>query len=97
MTEFASRIKNCSAIEHDILAEKLLQKRIINERQKKKVTDEKTGHSSGQRMDELLDIVKDSIKVDETTFHDFLEILLGENTRITDKLHSDMLNKYKQY
>ena len=95
MTEFIPQIRSHQNFR--ILAEKLVIKRIINERQRKKVIDENTGYSNEQRLDELLGLVKGSVKADEDTFRVFLKILLEEDTIATDKLHSDMMNKYKRY
>ena len=50
------------------LAEKLLEKKIINAKQKSRATDELSGHTTDQRMYELLVIVKESIEVEGKVF-----------------------------
>ena len=71
MTECTSQIK-CK-IDFYSLAERLLEKKIINAKQKSKATDELSGRTKDQRMDELLDIVKESIKVEGKVFGYILE------------------------
>ena len=44
------------------LADKLLENRFINDREKKEVTDEHCGQTADQRIDKLLDIIALSIK-----------------------------------
>ena len=95
MTEFIPQIRSHQNFR--ILAEKLVIKRIINERQRKKVIDESTRHSNEERMDELLDLVKNSVKADGDIFGVFLKILLEEDTIATDKLYGDMINEYKKH
>ena len=95
MTEFSPQIR--SHLNFRIFAEKLVIERIINERQRKKVIDESTRHSNEERMDELLDLVKSSVKADGDIFRVLLKILLEEDTRATEILYGDMMNKYKKY
>ena len=96
MTECTADIKSCR-IDLVSLAEKLLQKKIINTKQKSKATDENTGYSYDQRMDELLEIIKASVKVEGKVFGYILEILKDEDTILTNKMYDDMMNKYRRY
>ena len=96
MTECTAEIRSCR-IDLVSLAEKLLQKKIINLKQKSKSIDENTGHSYDQRMDELLEIIKASVKVEGKVFGYILEILKDEDTILTNKLYDDMMNKYRRY
>ena len=96
MTECTADIKSCR-IDLVSLAEKLLQKKIINLKQKSKAIDENTGCSYDQRMDELLEIIKASVKVEGKVFGYILEILKDEDTILTNKLYDDMMNKYRRY
>ena len=57
-----------------------MEKKIINPKQKSKATDELSRRTIGQRMDELLDIVKESIEVEGKVFGYVLEIIKDENT-----------------
>lgn len=95
MKKYTSKVKSCK-IEIYVLAEKLLDKKIINERQRDKAIDEHTGHSYDRRMDELLGIVKNSIKEDGKVFFYFIEILKEEDTLLTKKLSSDMKAEYEK-
>ena len=73
MTECTSQIK--CRIDLYSLAEKLLEKKTINTKQKSKATDELSGRTTDQRMDELLVIVKESFEVEEKVFGFILKIL----------------------
>ena len=96
MSECTSGIRRCG-IDLHFLAEKLLEKKIINNRQKKKATDEHSGRTTDQRMDQLLDIIKDSVQQEGKVFEYILEILKDEDTILANKLYDDMINKYEQY
>ena len=95
MTEYTSQIKR--RIDLVSLAEKLIEKKIINAKQKSKAIDELSRRTTDQRMDELLDIVKDSIEVEGKVFGYILEILKDEDTILTNKLYDDMMNRYRRY
>ena len=88
MTECTSQLKR--RIDLYSLAEKLLEKKIINAKQKSKATDELSGRTTDQRMDELLDIVKESIEVEGKVFGYILEILKDEDTILTRKLYEQV-------
>ena len=96
MSESISAFKHCG-IDLHFLAEKLLEKKIINNRQKKKATDEHSGRTTDQRMDQLLDIIKDSVQQEGKVFEYILEILKDEDTILANKLHDDMISKYQKY
>ena len=96
MSESISAFKHCG-IDLHFLAEKLLEKKIINNRQKKKATDEHSGRTTDQRMDQLLDIIKDSVQQEGKVFEYILEILKDEDTILAKKLHDDMISKYQKY
>ena len=80
----------------NLLVEKLLEKRMMNEREKIKVLDERCGLTANQRTDELLSLVKASIREDGEDFGLFLEIIKQENTRRTDRLAQTLLDNYKK-
>ena len=65
--------------------------------QKSKATDELSGRTTDQRMDELLDIVKESIEVEGKVFGYILEILKDEDTILASKLYDDMMNRYRKH
>ena len=94
MTECTGMIKK--RLDLNTLVDKLLEKRIINERQKNQITDQHCGLTADQRMDKLLSLVKASIEVDGQVFQLFVEIIKQENTIITDSLAQTLLDKYKR-
>ena len=94
MTECTGMIKE--RLDLNILVDKLLEKRMINEREKNKVLDERCGLTADQRMDKLLSLVKASIREDGEDFGLFLEIIKQENTRRADRLAQTLLDNYKR-
>ena len=94
MTENITLIKS-AGIDHVFLADKLLEKKIINERQKKAVIDQFTGRTEEERMDELLSILISAIKVEGKVFGIFLEILKEEDTLVSISLADKLLADYK--
>ena len=87
-------IKNGLSLES--LVDKLLEERIINDKEKSDILDTYSGLTANQRMDKVLDIVKKSIKVDGDKFGLFIEIIGKEDTEraeiIVEKLR-DTYNK----
>ena len=92
MTECTGMVKE--RLDLNALVDKLLEKRIINERQKTQITDQHCGLTADQRMDKLLSLVKASIEVDGQVFQLFVEIIKQENTIITDRLAQTLLDNY---
>ena len=93
MTENISLIKS-SGMSHIFLADKLLENKIISLEKKEKVTDQYTGRTEKERMDELLHILMTSIEVEgKEVFDIFLEILQKVDTiqslRLSKKLSDD--------
>ena len=96
MTECTSLIKNCG-IDIHILVDKLLERKIINAREKRGITDGYTRQTAGERMDELLHIISSSINMEGELFGIFLNILREEGTRRTIALADKLLEKYHNY
>ena len=94
MTECTGMIKE--RLDLNTLVDKLLEKRVINERQRNQITDQHCGLTADQRMDKLLSLVKASIEVDGQVFQLFVEIIKQENTIITDRLAQTLLDNYKR-
>ena len=94
MTECTGMIKE--RLDLNTLVDKLLEKRMINEREKNQVLDERCGLTADQRMDKLLSLVKASIREDGEDFGLFLEIIKQENTRRADRLAQTLLDNYKR-
>ena len=74
----------------------MFEKKIINARQKSKVTDELTGISADERMNRLLELLMTSIRVDEEDFGIFLEILKEEGTKRCEKLAKKLMDAYNE-
>ena len=83
-------------IDVQFLAHNLFEKKIINARQKTKVTDELTGISADERMNRLLELLMASIRVDEEDFGIFLEILKEEGTKRCEKLAKKLMDAYNE-
>ena len=81
-------------LNHQLLANKLLEKKIINSTEKDEVTDEHSGRTADQRMDKLLGFLIASIKTDGEDFGVFLEILKKEDTKRFTKLADRLLADY---
>ena len=96
MTECTGMIKERLDLNTCTLVDRLLEKRIINEKQKNQITDQHCGLTADQRMDKLLSLVKASIREDGEDFGLFLEIIKQENTRRTDRLSQTLLDNYKR-
>ena len=94
MTENITLIKR-AGIDHVVLADKLLEKKIINERQRRTVTDRFTGHTEDERMDDLLHALMTSINVEGKAFGIFLDILKKEDTLASNKVADKLLAEYK--
>ena len=94
MLECTEKIKDVLRL--DSLANKLVEKRIINEKKKNEITDQSCGLTADQRMDKLLCIVKASIKEDGEDFELFIEIIKQEDTRRADRLAQTLLDTYER-
>ena len=79
MTENLSLIKRVK-VNHQFVADKLLEKKIINARERDEVTDKQTGCTVDERMDRLLELITASISMKGEEFGIFLEILKEEDT-----------------
>ena len=94
MKKNISLIKSAE-IDPVFLADKLLEKKIINERQRKAVTDRFTGCTEDERIDALLNTLMTSIKLEGKVFGIFLEILKEEDTLMLISLANKLLAEYK--
>ena len=77
------------------LADKFLEKKIINERQKQAVTDRFTGRTEDERMDDLIHALMTTINVEGKAFGIFLDILKKEDTLASNKVADKLLAEYK--
>ena len=76
------------------LARKLYSKEIISEAVYKIVKDKKTGDASTDRLDYILDDLKDRVKHNTSTFMIFVDILRDDSIKRQD-LADKIMSKYK--
>ncbi|XP_019853209.1 PREDICTED: uncharacterized protein LOC109582741 [Amphimedon queenslandica] len=84
------------ALDLGTLANKLLEKRIINEREQREVLDDRTGLTTDRRMDKLLSFVRTTIRLDSdgNTFLLFIQIITEEDTIRTDMIAKRLVEYY---
>ena len=95
MTESIASIKDAK-VNLQFLADKLLEKKIIDTREKGEVTDGHSGHKADERMDKLLEFLTASIKQDGEDFGVFLDILKDQNNKRYNKLAKKLMDVYKE-
>ena len=83
-----------SNIDPIVLARKLYSKEIISEDVYKIVKDKKTKDTSTDRLDYILDDLKDHVKHNVSTFMIFLDILKDDHLKQQD-LADKIMSKYK--
>ena len=93
MTENLSLIKRAK-VNHQFVADKLLEKKIINARERDEVTDKQTGCTIDERMDRLLELITASLSMNGEEFGIFLEILKQEDTSRSIGLASKLKELY---
>ena len=92
MTECTGMIKNGVGL-HPLI-DKLVEKRIINEFQKGQVMNQ--GTDDLLKMDKLLGLVKNSVKMNGDVFSLVIEIIKQENTIGADKVVQTLRDTYKR-
>ena len=95
MTENIALIKSAK-VDLQFLADKLLEKEIIDASERGAVTDEHSGRTADQRMDKLLELLTASIILDGEDFGIFLNILKDQNNKRYTNLAKKLLNVYKE-
>ena len=95
MIENIDLIKSAK-VDLQFLADKLLEKKIINASEREAVTDELSGCTPHQRMDKLLEILTASIRLDGEDFGLFIEIIKQDDTRRADRLAQKLLDAYNR-
>ena len=58
----------------------MLEKHIISDTQRREVMDSMSGRTTDQRLDQLLDILRTTVKVDESIFDWFIQVLRDYST-----------------
>ena len=95
MTENIALIKDAK-VNLQFLADKLLEKKIIDASEKGEVIDENSGRKVDQRMDKLLEFLTASIRLDGEDFGVFLDILKDQNNKRYTNLAKRLMNVYKE-
>ena len=95
MTENIALIKGAK-VNLQFLADKLLEKKIIDASEKGEVTDEQSGRTADQRMDKLLELLTASIILDGEDFGIFLDILKDQDNKRYTNLAKRLMNVYKE-
>ena len=93
MTECTPFIKDCG-IDLLPLVDKLLEHKIKNSRERKKIIYVYATQSIDERMDEMLSIILSSIRIDGDVFGVFTDILKEEGT---DSVADDLLKEYRKF
>ena len=83
-----------STIEPIVLARRLVEEEVISENVYKIVKDQKTGATSTERLDLILDDLKDHVKDNVNAFQIFLDILRDDSLNQQD-LADKIISKYK--
>ena len=83
-----------SNIDPAVLARKLYSKEVISEDVYKIVKDKKTGDTSADRLDYILDDLRNHVKHNASTFTIFLDILRDDGLNRQD-LADKIMSKYK--
>lgn len=92
MTENITLIKSYG-IDLQFLADKFLEKKVINSRERKEVTDHPSGHVAH---DKIFDILITSISVEGDVFGIFIDLLKEEDTIRINKLAKLLMNAYER-
>ena len=93
ITENTLLIKGCR-IDLHFLVDKLLEHKIINASEKRRIIDGYTRQTASERMDELLDIISSSINMNGKVFGIFIDILREEGTIRSTALANKLMEKY---
>ena len=96
MMESISLIKE-SKVSLTTLANKLLEKKVINAELKTEVMDEKCRLTIDERKEKLLKVLADTIKVIGKPFGYMIKILKDEDTLLADNAADTLLKKYTDY
>ncbi|XP_019850309.1 PREDICTED: uncharacterized protein LOC109581029 isoform X2 [Amphimedon queenslandica] len=79
------------------LADKMVEKGIITSEQKREIVDDRYHGLSGfQRINKLLDHLRDTVEVNEGTFQWFIKILNDYNTVWSKSVAKKLMDKYTE-
>ena len=74
------------------LADKMVERGVMTDDQKRSILDSMTGLTKVERMDKLLNILKDTVAVDGSIFTWFIQILIDYDT-VLSKIGAEKLKK----
>lgn len=95
LTENTLLIKD-SQISLEYLADKMLERRVINDVQKGDIMDRMTGQFTRERIGKLLDILKVAVNADVSLFDWFVQVLREYKTVLTVKLAEKLEDRHKE-
>ena len=95
MTENIALIKDAK-VNLQLLADKLLEKKIIDASERGEVIDEQSGRTVDQRMDKILELLTASIRLGGEDFSAFLDILKDQNNKRYTNLAKRLMDVYKE-
>lgn len=78
------------------IADKLLQKKVISEKEKNIIIDRNTGLNAYQRMEELLKHVKIAVELKVSVFSLFVQILQEKGTVAAEQFAKKLNERYEQ-
>ena len=78
------------------LADKMVEKGVMKDHQKRNILDNMIGLTEVQRMNKLLNILKDAVQLDGSIFTWFIQILVEYDTLISRSIAKKLQEKYKE-
>ena len=96
LVDSTEEIKEYFSDDFSEIASKLLQMKLITEREKSAITDRNTGQNKYQRMEELMEHVKVAVKINkEPAFLLFLKILNEKGTQPAMDFVQKLMQRYR--
>ena len=78
------------------LADKMVERGVMKDHQKRNILDSMIGLTEVQRMNKLLNILKDAVQLDGSIFTWFIQILIEYDTFISTSIAKKLQEKYKE-
>lgn len=80
----------------DYLLTKMLEKGIINDREKRQINDKRCGEPEDRRIDDLLHILNQTVQMDGDIFTWFIEVLRDYKTKRMTILADKLQREYEE-
>ena len=77
------------------LADKMVEKGVMTDDEKRSILDRMTGLTEVERKDKLLNILKDTVAEDGSIFTWFIQILEDYDTRLSKSIANKLKEKYE--